>query len=297
MANHENPVMGVTAALTGIVLFVIMDAFVKWLGARYPVHQLMFFRTVIALIPVSILVWKAGGISVLKTDRPTLHILRSVLGIAAMGCAFYGLTTMKLADAAAVFHTAPLLAVAFSVPILSEKVGLRRWTAICLGLTGALLIVRPGGDVLSQGGIVMLCAAIFVAITTNLIRLLNQTDHPVSITFYFTLSGALATTLVSWQWGWVPIQGYDLIFLCVIGILGGLAQYAMSLSFRYASVSLLSPFKYMAMIFSGLIGYFIWSEVPDTLSLIGMTVILLTGLYTLYRETQLGKAAVSVDRN
>ena len=124
-----------------------MDATVKWLGGDYPVHQIMFFRCVLAFVPIFILLYKAGGTSVLKTQQPLLHGVRSLLGLVAMGAAFFGFTTLPLADASSVFYTAPLLAVAFSVPILGEKVGIRRWTAVIIGLVGVMIIVRPGGSV------------------------------------------------------------------------------------------------------------------------------------------------------
>ncbi|MEM7195909.1 MAG: DMT family transporter [Pseudomonadota bacterium] len=291
MTGHrDRPMLGVATSLLAIFLFVVMDSTVKWLGADYPTQQIMFFRSAVALVPVAIFLFQAGGLSLLKTRRPVLHFLRCALGTTAMACAFYGFSVMKLADAASVFHTAPLIAVAFSVPILGEQVGIRRWLAVLAGLTGALIVARPGSDVFATGSVFMLTAAVLVALTTTFIRLLNQTDHPTAITFYFTAFGTVVSTVACIVMGWETPTVFDLGLLCGVGLLGGTAQYFMTLSFRYAQVSVLSPFKYLAIVFSGAIGFFVWGEIPDRYTVGGICLILVSGLYTIHRETRLAKS-------
>lgn len=271
--------------MASMLLFSTMDATVKWLGEDYPVHQIMFFRCALAFIPVLIVLHFSGGIAALKTDQISLHVLRSVLGIVAMGSAFYGFTSLPLADASSVFYTAPLLAVAFSVPILGEKVGIRRWSAIVVGLIGVLIIVRPGGSVFNLGGVAMLVAAVSVGITSNVIRKLNQTDQAIGITFYFTLSGAILTTIACLYWGWISPNFPDLLLLICVGLLGGSAQYTLTLSFRYAEVGIIAPLKYLSIVVGGLLGFIFWSETPDGLTILGIAIIIASGLYSVRRET------------
>ena len=272
-----------------------MDATVKWLGGDYPVHQIMFFRCVLAFVPIFILLYKAGGTSVLKTQQPLLHGVRSLLGLVAMGAAFFGFTTLPLADASSVFYTAPLLAVAFSVPILGEKVGIRRWTAVIIGLVGVMIIVRPGGSVFNLGGVAMLIAAVAVGITSNVIRKLNQTDQAICITFYFTLSGAIVTTVACLWLGWNTPNPGDWFLLVCVGILGGSAQYTLTLSFRYAQVGIIAPLKYLSIVVGGLLGFIIWDETPDRITILGIVIIIASGLYSMHRETQLARHRDSVD--
>lgn len=287
--HSRNLTLGVSAAFIGMLLFSAMDATIKWLGQDYPIHQLMFFRTTLAFVPILILLYRAGGFAVIKTQRPLLHLSRSLFGLIAMSAAFYGFTVLPLADASSVFYTAPLFAVAFSVPILGEKVGVRRWAAVFVGLLGVMIIIRPGGEVFNLGGLAMLLAATMVALTSNIVRKLNQTDQAISITFYFTLSGAIVTTIACFFLGWVTPKPADLILLFSIGLLGGSAQYAMTLSFRFGEVGIIAPLKYLSIVIGGAFGFFIWSETPDIITVLGIVIIICSGLYSVQREVKLAR--------
>lgn len=294
-SNSRNLVLGIGSALASMLLFSTMDATVKWLGADYPVHQIMFFRCTLAFVPVLIILHASGGLIALRSRQPGLQVVRSVLGVIAMGTAFYGFTTLPLADASSVFYTAPMMAMAFSVPILGEKVGIRRWSAVAVCMVGVLIIARPGGNVFNLGGLSMLAAAIAVGVTSNIIRKLNQTDEAIAITFYFTATGSVVTTIACFTWGWVPPSGTDWLLLIAVGILGGAAQYCLTLSFRYSAVSIIAPLKYFSIIIGGFLGFIIWSEIPDSLTILGITVIIFSGLYSIHRETQLARESDRVN--
>ncbi len=270
--------------MLSILLFALMDASVKWLGSSYPTAQIMFFRCAVALVPVLVIIRLRGGISVLHTRQKRLHVLRSALGIAAMGFAFYAFSLMPLAEAISILHTAPLFMTALSVVILRESVGIRRWSAILFGFVGMLIVVRPGAGMLDSGGIYMLTAAFLIGCTTIVIRHLGRIDDPVCITFYFTLTGVIASLagLLLQDWQTPPL--FDLALLTGVGLLGGMAQYLMTLSYRYLAVGVLAPFKYLTIVFGGFIAYLVWGEVPDWQSLVGISVIVGSGLYTMHRE-------------
>jgi len=270
--------------MMSILLFSLMDASVKWLGAIYPTAQIMFFRCAIALIPVAVIIYLRGGPRILKTRHKELHLLRSVLGIGAMGFAFYAFSLMPLAEAISILHTAPLFMTALSVLLLREHVGIRRWTAIVLGFIGMLIVVRPGADMLASGSLYMLTAAFLIGCTTIIIRYLGRIDDPVCITFYFTVTGVLASTAGMLVQGWQQPPLTDLVLLCLVGLFGGMAQYLMTLSYRHLAVGILAPLKYLTIVFGGSIGYLVWGEIPDPKSVIGIGIIVATGLYTLHRE-------------
>ena len=281
--------LGVSAALLSIACFSAMDAMVKWLGSDYPVYQIMFFRCTVAMIPILFFLYRAGGIRALRTNRPWMHALRSLLGMLAMALAFYGFTVLPLADASAIFYMAPLIATALSVPILKEQVGIRRWLAILIGFTGVLIITRPGGAVFNLGGLSMLIAAFVVGVNSTVVRMLSATDQAISITFYFTLSGAVLTTILCLFSSWVIPGGRDLVLLICVGLTGGVAQYTLALSLRYAAVSIIAPFRYLSIVMGGIFGYLIWSEIPDGLTLSGIVIIIGCGLYSMHRETKLAR--------
>jgi len=280
----DNPVIGFSAMLLSILLFSLMDANVKWLGATYPTAQIMFFRCAVALVPVLVIVAMRGGIGVLRTHQKKLHLLRSLMGIMAMGLAFYAFSLMPLAEAVSILHTAPLFMTALSVLLLRESVGIRRWSALVLGFIGMLLVVRPGTDMLASGSLYMLMAAFSIGCTSIIIRHLGKIDDPVCITFYFTVTGVILSLAGMLMQGWKTPEMTDLALLMLVGLLGGLAQYLMTLSYQHLALGVVAPLKYLSIVFSGTIAYLVWGEVPDLQSVFGISIIILTGLYTLHRE-------------
>lgn len=280
----HNPILGVSAMLLSILLFSMMDATVKWLGSTYPTQQIMFFRCFVALIPVSVIIYSRGGFNILKTQQIKMHLLRNVLGISAMGFAFYAFSLMRLADAISILHTAPLVMTALSVLILGERVGKHRWSAIIAGFIGMLIVVRPGEDMLESGSFFMLIAALLIGFTTIIIRHLSVKDDPVCITFYFTVTGIVVSVIGIAIFGWVSPPPGDWFFLIVVGLFGGLAQYLMTLSYRHSEIAVVAPLKYLSIGFGGLLAYFIWAEIPDFQSMSGIVIIVASGLYTLHRE-------------
>ncbi|RLC57524.1 MAG: EamA/RhaT family transporter [Chloroflexi bacterium] len=270
--------------LLSILLFSLMDATVKWLGATYPTTQIMFFRCAVALVPVLVIIHLRGGIGILRTQQKKLHLIRSLIGISAMGLAFYAFSLMPLAEAVSILHTAPLFMTALSVLLLRETVGIRRWSAVLLGFIGMLLVVRPGSSMLESGSLFMLAAAFLIGCTSIVIRHLSRNDDPVCITFYFTVTGIIVSFLGFILQGWILPPASDLALLMLVGLLGGLAQYLMTLSYQRLAIATVSPLKYLSIVFSGVIAYLIWGEIPDLQSFFGIALIIATGLYTLHRE-------------
>ncbi|MEM7293921.1 MAG: DMT family transporter [Pseudomonadota bacterium] len=294
--ESDNAPVGITAMLISMFLFSIMDALVKWLGGIYDTHQIMFFRCTVAMVPVLVFLSMRGGIGLLITQHPGLHLIRAVLGVSAMASAFYGFSLMRLADAISIMHTTPLFMTVLSVLVLGERVGIRRWSAVLIGFIGMLIVVRPGEGVLESGSAYMLIAALCIATITIIIRFLSATDDPVSITFYFTLAGIVVSTVACMVWGWKTPTLQDTLLLASVGLLGGLAQFSMTFSYRYAEVGLVAPLKYLSIAVGGTIGYLVWREIPDAQSGVGIALIVATGLYTLHRETRLAKLQSSKEQ-
>ncbi|MEQ8602515.1 MAG: DMT family transporter [Marivibrio sp.] len=280
---------GVLMMMASVLLFAVMDATVKWLGDRYPTSHIVFFRCAIALPVVMIFVYRAGGLASLKTRRLKVHMVRAAVGLGAMACAFWAFSQMRLADAIAILFAAPIFMTALAVPLLKEPVGPRRWTAVGLGFVGVLVIVNPGGGVFSAGAWAALAAAALMALAMIVIRKLSATEPASTITFYFTVTG----TAVGLVWvlleGWEAPVGVDLWLMIGVGVFGAVAQYAMTLAFRHAEVSQVAPLEYGALIWSSLIGYIVWQEVPSARTWIGAAIIVGAGLYMLYRERRVAQ--------
>ena len=289
LANNQG--LGVATMLLSILLFSMMDAMVKWLGGNYPTQQIMFFRCLVAMIPIAAIIAARGGLKILKTRQLAMHLLRSILGITSMACAFYAFSLMRLADAISILHTAPLIMTALSIFLLREKVGLHRWSAITAGFIGMLIVIRPGESMLESGSLFMLIAALLIGCNSIIIRHLSAKDDPVCITFYFTLTGLLVSSIAIALFGWVTPSAGDWVFLIAVGLFGGVAQYLMTVSYRHSEIAVVAPLKFLSIVIGGLIAYFVWAEIPDLQSLFGISIIIAAGLYAMRRELLLAKRA------
>ena len=285
---------GAAHMLAGVLLFSIMDAMVKWLVADYPVHQIVFFRTVFALLPCLFFIARAGGLATLRTRRPLVHLVRGLIGLAAMGCYFTAFALMDLADAKAILFSAPLFMTVLAIPLLGEKVGIYRWSAVLVGFLGVLVIVDPGSDMLQVGAIAAIGGAVLYALAVITVRHLSATDSAASITFYFTLTGAVAGTAMVAVFGWVTPPPRDLALLACVGVIGGIGQYCLTQAFRYAETAAIAPLEYLSMAWALLLGYLIWNDVPEFDVFVGIALVVASGLFILYRERRL--AAVRVSR-
>lgn len=278
---------GIALMLLTVGLFSLMDGFVKWLGQSYPTMQIVFFRSFFAFVPLAFVIHRMGGLSsALRMKSPLGHLLRCLCGTAAMSFFFYAYAHMKLADAIAIAFAAPIFITALSVPMLGERVGLRRWCACLVGFGGVLVMIEPGPGIFQSAALVALLGALFNALAMIYVRKLSRTDSNASIVFWFTLS----TTLLSaafLPFQWVTPQGWDWVLLIIVGLLGGAAQITMTKAFTLGEVSVIMPFKYTSMFWAVLIGWLVWREVPGLNIWLGWPLVVASGLYIVYRETRL----------
>jgi drug/metabolite transporter (DMT)-like permease len=276
---------GIACMVAGTSVFAAMDALVKALMADYPVVQVLFFRSVFALVPLAPLLWHEGR-GALATGRPWAHVLRSGIGMVAIACFFVAFGALPLAQVTIIAFAAPLLVTALSVPVLKEKVGRRRWAAVSAGFVGVLVIVRPadmaGFDI---GLAAALLGTVLYAVVMVLIRAMSATERPVTIVGWFTLS-SIAASGIALPWFWVQPIGWDWAGLAAIGIFGGIAQLLITQAVRLAPVSVVMPFDYLHLIFAITLGWAFWGEIPGPRTWVGGAIIVAAGLYVLHRETR-----------
>lgn len=285
--RRNRPLLGIGLALASMALASILTAIVKWLGADYPVGQILFFRFLFALPPILYFLRRAGGLAALRTHRPLDHALRSTFGVCGIGLFFFAVTEIPLAEATAIFYAAPIFVTALSVPLLAEAVGPRRWTAVLLGFVGVFVITDPGHAVLGLGILAAVASALFSALVSIWLRRLSRSEATATIALYYNSTGTLVSGLLVLLFGWRTPDLLDLGVLVSLGLIGGFAQYLMTASFRYAEASMLTPFEYLALIFAAAIGFLVWQEVPPWTTLLGAAVIVASGLFVIYREARL----------
>ncbi len=284
MTVLQSPLRGIALMVLSVALFSIMDALVKLLAQTYHPFQVAFFRSLFALAPIGVMVAARGGMRILATRRLAGHAARSIVGVAALLMFFYSFAHMKLADVVAVGFAAPLFITALSVPLLAEKVGWRRWSAVLVGFLGVVLVVDPGSDILDPVALVALSAALFYAFAVVVIRRLSSTESNAAIVFYFSVAATLVCGAMM-PFLWITPTLEHLVLLALIGVLGGSAQYVMVEAFRWGPVSVLVPFEYTAIFWSLGFGYFAFGETASVQMLVGVAIIAASGLYILHRET------------
>ena len=270
--------------LLAVAFFALMDAGLKELAGSYPPMQVAALRGAASLPFVLAWVLATSGLRPLLKVRWPLHLLRGGIGIGMMATFAYALQTLPLTTAYSVFFVAPLLITALSVPLLGEKVGPRRWTAIGIGLLGVLVLLRPRGDgLMSWAAFAVLLAAAGYAVSAITVRILARTDSTASMMVWLLVFLATGAGALAWP-SWVPIAPGDGWVILGVGLAGALGQYAITEAFRTGEASLLAPLEYTALVWGVLLDVSLWGVLPDSITWLGAAIIVASGLYLLRRE-------------
>ena len=284
--------IGVLYMVASVICFSIMDICVKWLD-YYPVGQVLFLRFFIGFIPIFFIIPKDKILSFYKTSRPGLHAFRAISGALAIIALFYGLRELPLADVVSLTFGGPIFVTIASIFFLSEKVGIKRWSAVFLGFIGMLLIVQPAFIDLNYYYISPIIFCIFFACVAISVRSLSKTEANYTIAFYFTFLCTIIGLCSVFFVDWIMPTKFDLLLFIVMGLCGSVANLLLTQSYRLAEASLVTPIKYLSLVFAIFFGFFIWSEVPKVLTLVGAALVILSSLIIFLRETQLKKQIIS----
>jgi drug/metabolite transporter (DMT)-like permease len=233
------------------------------------------------------LIGRGSWMAVIRTDRLGLQILRSLLLLGSTFFFFLAVKYIQLATATAIGFVGPLLVTALSVPLLGEKVGIRRWAAVIVGFGAVLVIVRPGGDVLHWAVFLPLLVAVCFAFYQITTRILSRSDSSMTTLFYSGTAGAVVMTLLlpTIDWRWPDAQGWGI--MAFLGLAGSLGHLMMIRAFTIAPASSLAPFSYLNLVWATTLGFLLFGDLPDRWTLIGAILLAASGLYVLYRERQL----------
>jgi drug/metabolite transporter (DMT)-like permease len=282
-ALRSSPGKAVLYMLGAVTCLSGMDAGIKWLTADYSVPQVAFMRYLVGLLVALAIAARMGGLGTLKTRRPGGHLLRSALNLGTMLTFYYALRLLPLADTFAVGYAAPLFMTVLSVPLLKEKVGPRRWAAVCLGFLGVLVLLQPSGTGFNAGSMLALTSAFLYALTIITSRQLSATEASHTILFYYSVCVIVALGLTM-PWNWTTPPWQDLWLVLTVGLAGSFGQFFLNQAFRYGEVSLLAPLDYTGMIWGVLFGFVLWGDLPTAGVLIGAAIIALCSVYIVRRE-------------
>jgi drug/metabolite transporter (DMT)-like permease len=270
--------------LTAVAAFSGMDTLLKLLSEHYPPMQVVALRGASAVPFMVLPLLVMGRLRLLKPVRIGMHFLRALLQLFVLVAFVYAVRALSLADAYAIFLSAPLIVTALSVPLLGEHVGWRRWVAISVGLVGVLTMLKPSASSLvSLGAVAAFLSAGGYAFNSIALRIVTRTDSTVSVTFWMiSLMTAMALCLAAPQW--TPIRGEDWVLLAAIGLFSSIAQHLLTEAFRRAAPSVVAPFEYTALLWGIGIDRIVWGVFPGSRVYIGGGIVIASGLYLIWRE-------------
>lgn len=286
--TESNTLVGGLWMIAAGACFAVMMGIIRHVSAELHAFEIGFFRNLFGLVAMAPWIAKVG-LTGLKTRRLGLYTIRGVTGVIALMCWFYAITVMPLTEAVSLSFTAPLFATLLAALILRETVRVRRWSAMLVGFAGAMIILRPGLQVVSFGAIAVLISALAMAISAICIKSLSRTESANAIVVYmgiYLTPLSLPPALMVWQTPTWTALGW----LALLGAVASLAHMCFTRALRSADASAVMPFDYMRLIFVALIGWFVFHQRTDVWTWTGAAVIAGAGIYIAHREARVAWA-------
>jgi len=281
MSSHHSDsshlARGILLILLAVLLFSSMDTLAKHMLRSYPLAPLVFARYAVHTLIMLALLAPRMGLELVRTKRLGLQITRGLLLVGSTGLFYLALRYLPLAEAAAISFVAPVMVTALSRPLLREAVSPRQWVAVALGFIGVLVIIRPGGGLLTPASVLPLITALLFALYQIMTRKLAGRENAFTTLFFTAAVGTIAASLAlpfSWQTPTVT-QAASML---AIGCLGGLGHFLLIRAVEVASPTALAPFVYTQLVWSTLLAFIAFGEFPDPVSLFGMVVVVAAGL-------------------
>lgn len=273
---------GVLWIVGATVLFLGMDAMAKELAQSLPVVQIVWARYAFSLVLIALMLGRRLP-RIATTANPLLQWVRAGLLLSTTTSFYVGLAYIPLAEATAITFLGPLIVTGLSVPLLGEKVGVRRWIGVACGFLGALVVIRPGAGFLDWAALYPLAAATGFAFVQIITRHIRHSDHPLTTLFYTSLVGAVLTTPAI-PFFWTAPDAFGWTLLLLLGLFGIVGHYGMIKSLQKAQVSVLAPFHYTSLFWATLFGFVFFGDFPDAWTIVGALIVAASGLYVIHRE-------------
>lgn len=278
--HQHAPRLGIAFMLASTLFYSLADVISKWLVADYPVLQVAFLRNFFGMLILTGVALTGGRLSQLRTKRMPWHLLRSFISITVTVCMFYSLKHISLAEFVAIIFAVPFFVAILSPWLLDEAVPASAWVAIAIGFAGVLLVARPVPGHFHFAHLVMLAVALLLSFLYLIARTLSPTETPLALNFHvYPFSVALLLVPVADTWVMPTPSAWGLALL--LGLCATLALWAVLQAMRYAPPALVAPIDYARLIWITLLGYLIWGELPDRITVAGIVLIVASGIYVL----------------
>ena len=287
--------LGFLCMFLSVCFFSVMDLIVKW-SENYPLGEVIFFRGFFGLIPILFLIPNKKLKNFYYTTRPGLHFLRCLSGLIALAAIFLALRELPLATVVSITYAAPIFTTLMSIFFLSERVGKYRWLAVLIGFIGIVIISEPGFTSLNIYYFYPIIFCIGLSYVAIVLRQLSTTEPIWLIGFYFSFSITISSFFTLLGTKWIVPSLVDFILLSLIGILGGVANLLLTQAYKLSEVSLVTPLRYLALLFAIFFGYIFWDELPTYKTLVGAFFVIFSSIIIYRREIYL-KKQLSHSRN
>lgn len=261
-----------------VFCFSILETTAKYLSRSYPVPMLVWCRYTVHLVLALLLIAPRMGMRMVRTDQPKGQVVRAALLMGSTACYFGALSFLPMAEVKAISFISPLLVTVFAVWLLHEKVSRSRWLAVVAGFLGVLFIIRPGSGLLQWPALLPVASALCYSQYQIMTRKFSETEHPLTTLFYTALVGCVLMSLVVpfyWkvpEWRHVPL-------LVLLGAAAGFGHFMLIKALELENASFLSPLGYVQLLWVILFGFLAFGDLPDGYSLVGMVIIVGSGLY------------------
>lgn len=273
---------GILVFVLATVLLTVQDALTKLLTAGFTPIEVLFYRGWVALVPVGIIVAMSGGRARLRTQRPWVNIARGLISLVTSVLVVGSFVVLPLAEALAIIFVSPLILTVLSGPALGERATPRQWGAVAIGFVGAVLIIRPSGDaVLAWSTLIPLAAAVCSATRDLVTRRLGATDHPSTVLLYSMVTMALGSAVITgWHGTHLPsATEWSLILGAAVLVTG--AYFCQIIGLKLAAAAVIAPYRYVSLVWGGLLGWGIWDDVMPPVKLLGCGLVVASGLHLL----------------
>ena len=272
---------GILWMLAGGAAFTLMGTLIKYLGQTMPITLIVFFRMAVALaLLLPWILWR--GFSPVKTKEFGLHLKRSIAGLLSLTCLVFSLSRLDLATAIAISFTTPLWMIITAAVMLNETSGPRRWSATAIGFAGVLVIVRPDIDS-DPAMLAAVASAFFSSVSLAYVKILMNTHSAMATTFYFSFFGTIISIFPAAADWMTPTPG-EFLLLVATGAAGVGGLYCAARAYAQVEATVIAPVDFCRLPVAALIGYIVFSEIPDALTFVGATIILASILYIGHRE-------------
>ena len=285
-ARAADPLRGILLIVLAVSTFSCLDTVAKYLSRTYPVPMIVWARYVFHVLFMLIVVGRSAGWDLVRTRRLGLQLARGISVTLSSMFFFSALSYMPIAEASAITFVSPLLLTAMSVLILRERVRLSAWVAVAVGFIGVLIIIRPGGAVFQPAALLSLATAACFASYQLMTRQLAGIDSTLATLFIGALIGTVIMSLIVPFYWQLPQTAWHAVLFMLMGVLGAGGHFVLIRAFEYAPASVLAPFVYAQLVAVLVLGYVVFDAFPDVWSLVGMAIIVASGIWIANHQTR-----------